>query len=83
MNLHEQEELRNKYSAIRRGFLAMMNHIEGLVTLRTTGEPFFDDDEEARKKLLAVVAKAAQMAAHSEIEALVAEYGPEARHVLS
>ena len=83
MNLREQEELRNKFSAIKRGLLTMRNNIEGLTELRATGDPFFDDSEEARKKLLAVVAKAAQMAAHSEIEALVAEYGPEARQVLS
>jgi hypothetical protein len=83
MNLHEQEELRNKYSAIRRGLLAMKNRVEALTTLRATGDPFFDDDEEARKKLIAVVEKAARMAAHNEIEALVAEYGPEARQVLS
>jgi len=83
MNLHEEEELRNKYSAIRRGLLALFNSLEGLATLRATGDPFFDENEEARKKLLAVVAKAAQLAANQEIEALVAEYGPEARHVLS
>ena len=83
MNLREQEELRNKFSAIKRGLLTMRNNIEGLTELRATGDPFFDDNEEAREKLLAVVAKAARMAAHNEIEALVAEYGPEARHVLS
>ena len=83
MDLYEQEELRNKYSTITRGLLTMKNSIEGLATLRATGDPFFDDSEEACQKLLAVVAKAAQIATHNEIEALVAEYGPEARQVLS
>ena len=82
MNFQEQEELRNKYSAIARGFLALRNRIEALTNRKATGDPFFDDNEEAREKLLGVIAKAEQMAARDEIEALVAEYGPEARDVL-
>jgi hypothetical protein len=82
MDFEKQEELRNKYSLIRRGFLSLSNAIEGLVIMKATGDPFFDENEEARQKLLNVVEQAARRAVQNEIGALVTEYGPDARHVL-
>ena len=82
MDFEKQEELRNTYSLIRRGFLSLRNAIEALVIMKATGDPFFDENEEARQKLLTVVEQAAKSAVQSEINALVAEYGPEARQVL-
>ena len=51
--------------------------------MKLTGDPFFDDSEEARQKLLMIVEKAAHRATQSEVEALIAEYGPDARQVLA
>src|SRR5262245_34408552 len=82
MDFEKQDELRNTYSLIRRGFLSLRNAIEGLVILKATGDPFFDDNDDARQKLLRVVEQAAIRAAQNELDALVAEYGPDARHVL-
>jgi hypothetical protein len=82
MDLEKQEELRNTYSLIRRGFLSLRNAIEGLVIMKATGGPFFDENEEARQKLLMVVEQGAITAAQNEINALVGEYGPDARQVL-
>jgi len=82
MDFEKQEELRNTYSLIRRGFLSLRNAIEGLVIMKATGDPFFDESEEARQKLLMVVEQAERRAVQNEIGALVAEYGPDARQVL-
>jgi DnaJ-domain-containing protein 1 len=82
MGFEKQEELRNKYTLICRGALTLRNIIEVLTRSKSTGDPFFDESEEARLKLLMVVNQASQRAAESEIEALVAEYGPDARRVL-
>jgi len=82
MDFDKQQELRDTYSLIGRGFLALRNAIEALVQSKATGDPFFDDSDEARQKLLRVVEVAGTQAAQNEIEALVAEYGPDARHVL-
>jgi hypothetical protein len=79
----KQEELRNKYALIRRGLSALRNAIEALTLMKSTGDPFFDDSEEARQKLIMIVEKAAHRATQSEIEALIAEYGPDARQVLA
>ena len=57
MDLEKQEELRNTYSLIRRGFLSLRNAIEGLVIMKATGDPFFDSNEEARQKLLLVITR--------------------------
>ena len=81
MDFEKQEELRSKYALIRRGLSALRNAIEGLTLMKLTGDPFFD--EEARQKLTMIVEKAAHRATQSEIEALIAEYGPDARQVLS
>jgi len=51
--------------------------------MKSTGDPFFDDSEEACQKLLMIVEKAAHHATQSEIEAPIAEYGPEARQTLA
>jgi hypothetical protein len=83
MDFEQQEELRSKYALIRRGLSALRNSIEGLALLKSTGDPFFDDSEEARQKLIAIVEKAAHRATQSEVEALIAEYGPEARQALT
>ena len=83
MDFEKQEELRSKYALIRRGLSALRNSIEGLALLKATGDPFFDDSEEASQKLIAIVEKAARRATQSEVEALIAEYGPEARQVLA
>ena len=56
---------------------------EGLALMKSTGDPFFDDSEEACQKLLMIVEKAAHHATQSEIEAPIAEYGPEARQTLA
>jgi hypothetical protein len=45
--------------------------------------PFFDDNEAACQKLIAIVENAAHRATQSEVEALSAEYGPEARQALT
>jgi hypothetical protein len=82
MDWEKQEELRNKYSLIRRGLISLRNTIEGLMILRATGDPFFDASEEARQKLLMVVNMASQSATQNEINALLAEYGPDALQVL-
>ena len=50
--------------------------------LKATGDPFFDENEEARQKLLKVLNLASQTATQNEINALLAEYGPDARQVL-
>jgi len=55
MDFEKQEELRNKYSLIRRGLLSLQNAIEVLMLSRATGDPFFDENEEARQKFLMVV----------------------------
>jgi hypothetical protein len=83
MDFEQQEEVRSKYALIRRGLSALRNSIEGLALLKATGDPFFDDSEEASQKLIAIVEKAARQATQSEVEALIAEYGPEARQVLA
>jgi len=83
MDFEEQEELRNKYALIRRGLSALRNALEALTLMKSTGDPFFDDSEEARQKLILLVEKAAHRATQSEIEALIAEYGPDARQVLA
>jgi hypothetical protein len=83
MDFEKQEELRSKYALIRRGLSALRNSIEGLTLLKSTGDPFFDDSEEARHKLIMIVEKASHRATQSEIEALIAEYGPDARQVLA
>ena len=82
MDFEKQEELRSKYALIRRGLSALRNTIEGLTLLKSTGDPFFDDSEEACQKLIAIVEKAAYLATQSEVDALIAEYGPEARQAL-
>ena len=82
MDFEKQEELRSKYALIRRGLSALRNTIEALTLFKSTGDPFFDDSEEARQKLIAIVEEAARRATQSEVEALIAEYGPEARQVL-
>jgi hypothetical protein len=83
MDFETQEEVRTKYALIRRGLSALRNAIEGLALLHATGEPYFDDSDEGRQKLIMVVEKAAHHATQSEIDALIAEYGPDARHVLT
>jgi len=83
MDFEKQEELRSKYALIRRGLSALRNTIEGLTLMKSTGDPFFDDSEEACQKLLMIVEKAAHHATQSEIEAPIAEYGPEARQTLA
>jgi len=82
MDFEKQQELRDKYSLIGRGFMSLRNAIEVIVFAKATGDPFFDDNEDARQKLLMVVEKAAQRAAANELNALIAEYGPDARNVL-
>ena len=82
MDFEKQEELRNKYRLIRRGFLSLQNAIEMLMLSRATGDPFFDENEEARQKFFMVVEQAAKRAADSEVNALIAEYGSDARYVL-
>jgi hypothetical protein len=82
MDFEKQEELRSKYALIRRGLSALRNAIEGFTLMKSTGDPFFDDSEEARQKLITIVEKAAHYATQSEVEALIAEYGPDARQVL-
>ena len=82
MNFEKQEELGSKYALIRRGLSALRNAIEELTLMKLTGDPFFDDSEEARQKLIMIVEKAAHGATQSEIDALIAEYGPDARQVL-
>jgi len=82
MDLAKQEELRNKYILIRRGLISLRNAIEGLMILKATGDSFFDESEEARQKLLMVVNMASQSATQNEINALLAEYGPDALQVL-
>jgi hypothetical protein len=74
---------RSKYALIRRGLSALRNTIEGLTLMKSTGDPFFDDSEEACQKLIMIVEKASHHATQSEIEALIAEYGPDARQVLA
>jgi hypothetical protein len=83
MDFETQEELRTKYALIRRGLSALRNALEGLALLHMTGEPDFDDSDEGCQKLIRVVEKAAHRATQSEIDALIAEYGPDARHVLT
>ena len=83
MDFEKQEELRSKYALIRRGLLALRNAIEVVTLMKSTGDPFFDDSEEARQKLLMIVEKASHRAAQNEIEALIAEYGPDARQALA
>ena len=83
MDFEQQEELRTKYALIRRGLSALRNTIEGLTLMKSTGDPFFDDSEEACQKLIMIVEKASHHATQSEIEALIAEYGPDARQVLA
>ena len=83
MDFEQQEELRSKYTLIRRGLSALRNALEALALMKATGDPFFDDSEEACQKLLMIVEKAAHHATQSEIEALIAEYGPEARQTLA
>ena len=85
MDFDKQEELRSKYVLIRRGLSALRNAIEGLALMKLTDDPFFkkNDSEEARQKLIMIVEKAAHRATQSEIEALIAEYGPDARQVLA
>jgi hypothetical protein len=82
MEFEKQQELRNKYSLIRRGFLSLRNAIEAVMLSKATGDPFFDEDETARLKLLMVVEQASQRAGENEINALIAEYGSDARFVL-
>ena len=82
MEFEKQQELRNTYSLIRRGFLSLRNTIEAVMLSKATGDPFFDEDENARQKLLMVVEQASKRAAESELNALIAEYGPDARIVL-
>jgi len=82
MDFEKQEELRSKYALIRRGLSALRNAIEGFTLMQATGDPFFDDSEEARQKLIMIVEKASHFATQSEIEALIAEYGSDARQVL-
>ena len=82
MNFEKETELRNKYSLIGRGIMALRNSLEGLTQLKATGDPFFDENEEARQQLLLLVTKASHRALQQEIGALVAEYGPDARRVL-
>jgi hypothetical protein len=82
MDFDKQQELQNKYRLIRRGFLSLQNALDVLLRTKSTGDAFFDDHDEARQKALAVVEQAAKRAAQSELNALVAEYGPDARHVL-
>ena len=83
MDFEQMAELREKYALIRRGLSALRNALEGLALLKLTGDPFFDDSEEAGQKLMAIVEKAAHRATQSEIEALIAEYGPKARQALT
>ena len=83
MDFETREEVRTKYALIRRGLSALRNAIEGLALLHLTGEPYFDDSDEGRQKLILVVEKAAHRATQSEIDALIAEYGPDARQVLT
>ena len=82
MDFEQQEEVRSKYALIRRGLLTLRNAIEGLTLTKSTGDPFFDDSEEARQKLLMIVEKASHLATRNEVEALIAEYGPDARQAL-
>ena len=83
MDFEKQEEVRSKYALIRRGLLTLRNTIEGLTLIKSTGDPFFDDSEEARQKLLMIVEKASHLATQNEVEALIAEYGPDARQALA
>ena len=48
MEFEKQEELRTTYSLIQLGLLALRNAIEAVVTLKATGDPFFDENEEAQ-----------------------------------
>ena len=82
MDVEKQAEMRSKYALIRRGLSALRNSIEGLALLKATGDPFFDENEEACQKLIAIVEKAAHRATQSEVEALIAAYGPDARQAL-
>ena len=83
MDFDQQEEVRSKYALIRRGLLALRNTLEGLTLTKSTGEPWFDNSDEACQKLLMLVAKASHLATQSEEEALIAEYGPDARQALT
>jgi hypothetical protein len=83
MDFEKQEEVRTKYALILRGLHALGNKIEELTLIKSTGDPFFDDSEEARQKLLMIVEKASHLATQSELEALIAEYGPDARQALA
>ena len=83
MDFEQQEEVRRKYALIRRGLSALRNTIEAFALQKSTGEPFFDDSEAACQKLIAIVEHAARLATQSEVEALIAEYGPEARQALT
>src|SRR5262245_48309243 len=78
MDFEKQEELRTKYALIRRGLSALRHAIEGLTLAKLTGDPLFDDSKEGRQKLIMIVEKAAHRATQSEIDALIAEYGPDA-----
>ncbi len=83
MDFEKQEEVRSKYALILRGLLALRNTLEGVTLTKSTGDPFFDDSEEACQKLLMIVEKASHLATQNEAEALIAEYGPDARQALA
>jgi hypothetical protein len=83
MDVEKQEEVRSQYALIRRGLFALQKTIEELMLMKATGESFFDDREEARQKLLMLVEKASHLATQNEVEALIAEFGPDARQALT
>jgi hypothetical protein len=83
MEVAQQEEVRSKYALICRGLLALRNTLEGVLLTKSTGEPLFDDSDDGCQKLLLLVEKASHLATQHEVEALIAEYGPDARPALT
>jgi len=82
MDYEKENELRNKYDLIMRGFLTLRNSLEFVLNSKATGVPFLDENDEHRKKVLDFIERAASKARQFELEALMAEYGPDAAHVL-
>jgi hypothetical protein len=82
MDYEKQDELRTKLSLIMRGILTFRNALQVMIEMKASGVPLLDDNEENRKKVLDAIERASHRARQIEYDALVAEYGPEAKDVL-
>ncbi|MCI0685008.1 MAG: hypothetical protein L0Y71_23165 [Gemmataceae bacterium] len=82
MDFDKQDELRNKYTLIMRGFLTLRNMLEVHLQSKNTGGPLLDENDGNRRTVLDFIERVAAKARKLEIDALVAEFGPDTMQVL-